>query len=375
VTVRVGVNLTWIAPGRVGGSEEYLVRQLLGLPSEGFGVELFGTARLAAAHPALAAKYPIEISPISQDNRALRIAMEHTWLASRTRRCDVVHHGGGTAPMIGRRPIVLTVHDLQYLTYPDYFSEGRRRYLDLMVKRSVRRAGVVATPSSFVRATVLEAFDVDPSRVVVVPHGIPDVVRPSDDEILVARRRHRIADRPYLLYPAITHPHKRHDVLVRMLEHLPDVDLVLLGGRGRGEGALEEALAVSPVRDRVVRPGRVPDAERDALLAGAEALVFPSEYEGFGAPLVEAMALGVPVVGFAHPAICEVVGDAGVLVDVGAETPGAAGVWATAVHGAIDRREELVARGHRRRSAYTLDVSGNALAGAYRLAAEIGAVR
>lgn len=375
MTVRVGVNLTWIAPGRVGGSEEYLVRQLLGLPSEGFGVELFGTAGLAAAHPALAAKYPIASSPISQDNRALRIAMEHTWLASRTRRCDVVHHGGGTAPMIGRRPIVLTVHDLQYLTYPDYFSEGRRRYLDVMVKRSVRRASVVTTPSSFVRATVLEAFTLDPSRVVVVPHGIPNLVRPSDDEILAARRRHHVADRRYVLYPAITHPHKRHDVLVGMLEQLPDIDLVLLGGRGRGEEALAAALAVSPFRDRVVRPGRVPDAERDALLAGAEALVFPSEYEGFGAPLVEAMALGIPVVGFAHPTICEVVGDAGVLVDVSAETPGAAAAWANAVREAIDRREEVVTSGHRRRSRYTLETSGDALAGAYRLAAEMGAVR
>jgi glycosyltransferase involved in cell wall biosynthesis len=117
------------------------------------------------------------------------------------------------------------------------------------------------------------------------------------------------------------------------------------------------------IGDRVIRTGRVTATDRDALLAGASALVFPSEYEGFGAPLVEAMALGVPVVCSAAPAVREVVADAAVIVDGGAEA------WAAAVADAASRRDELVARGEVRRQAFTLDASSAALAAAYRLAA------
>ena len=202
MTLRVAVNLTWIAPGRVGGSEEYLDRQLLGLPPDAFDVELFASPSFLAAHPALAARYSTKPSPNDRDSRSVRIALEHTWLARRTRHADVVHHGGGTTPLIGRRPIVLTVHDLQYLAFPHYFGPGRRRYLELMMPRSVARAAIVTTPSEFVAATVVEAFDIDAGRVVVVPHGIPDIGAPTPVDILAARRRLGLDDRPYVVYPA-----------------------------------------------------------------------------------------------------------------------------------------------------------------------------
>jgi glycosyltransferase involved in cell wall biosynthesis len=113
-----------------------------------------------------------------------------------------------------------------------------------------------------------------------------------------------------------------------------------------------------------VRAGRVPDSVRDALVVGADAVVFPSEYEGFGAPLVEAMELGTPVVCSAAPAVREVVADAAVVV------PEANGVaWAAAVTAAVSRRQQLVAAGHARRQVYTGAASGEALATAYRAAA------
>jgi glycosyltransferase involved in cell wall biosynthesis len=119
--------------------------------------------------------------------------------------------------------------------------------------------------------------------------------------------------------------------------------------------------------DRVVRTGRVSDQSRDALIAGAEALVFPSEYEGFGAPLVEAMTLGTPIVASAQPAVREVVGDAGVLVEAAGPDRGAA--WAAAVGTAIASHEQLVAAGLERRGRFTLEASGAAIAAAYRRAA------
>ena len=370
MTLRVGVNLTWIAPGRVGGSEEYLSRQLLGLPEAGgLDVSLFCTPTFSDAHPELTRRFRIVETPFDRDNRALRIALEHSWLPAQTRELDVVHHGGGTMPLIGKRPAVLTVHDLQYLEFPEYFSDSRRRYLDRMMTASVGRAAVIATPTEFVRQTVLDAFGPDPDCVVVVPHGVPTIERPVDEAIADIRSRYGVGDRDYVVYPAITHPHKGHRVLVDMIPFLPDdLALVLVGGAGPAETALLGAIAELDVADRVVRTGRVPAADRDGLVAGATALVFPSQYEGFGAPLIEAMELGVPVVGSDTPAVREVVADAAVIVDGGQSEPGAA--WGAAVADARRRRDELVRLGRERRQSFTLDVSGRALAAAYEQAVD-----
>ena len=362
----VAVNLTWMETGRVGGSEQYLTRQLSGVADDGLDLTVLADATFPAAHPELAERFETRIMPSVVPGRAGRIVAEHSWLAARTRAVDVVHHGGGTAPLIGRRPIVLTIHDLQYLAHPSYFSTARRRYLATMMPRSARRAAVVAVPSTAVRAHVIDAFALTPERVVVVPHGIPDVASPPAEARRAVRDRLRIGERPYVLYPAITHPHKRHTLLVDMLDHVDDdVALVLIGGEGHAERAVRAAIAASPQRARVVRPGRVSDHERDALISDATALAFPSEFEGFGAPLVEAMALGTPVLCSDAPAVTEVVGDAGQVV---AEASGAA--WAAGLAELERRRGDLVAAGRRRRGAFTIERSGRAIAAAYRQAAQ-----
>lgn len=367
--IDVAVNLLWAVPGRVGGSEQYLARQLVGLADldvDDVRVTMHCTAPFAEAHPELTDRFETAIAPFSRDARPLRIGLEHTWLAARTRSADLVHHGGGTAPTWGRRPQVVTVHDLQYRRFPHYFSRARRTYLDRIMPRSVRRASIVTTPTAYVRSTVVDAFDIAPDRVRVVPHGVPDQPIPAAERIAAARAELGLGDRPFVVYPAITHPHKGHRVLVDLLDHLDrrdELGVVLLGGEGAAEPALRTVIRASAHTDRVFRPGRVSATTKDALLAGAEALVFPSEYEGFGAPLVEAMALGTPVVASAADAVAEVVGDAAVVV---AEPTGSA--WAAGVVEAMRRRSELVALGRRRRDDFTIEASGRALAEAYRAA-------
>ena len=176
--VRVLVNLLWCRPGRVGGSEEYLVRQLLGLTEVAPGVELrvAAPAGFAAAHPDLAERVDLVRPPALVDRRVGRpgrLAAEALWLPRRAGDVDVVHHGGGTIPPGGpSRPVVLTVHDLQYRDLPQYFSTVRRRYLERQMPRSVARADVVAVPSAFVADTVVDAFGIERDRIVVVPHGV-----------------------------------------------------------------------------------------------------------------------------------------------------------------------------------------------------------
>jgi alpha-1,3-rhamnosyl/mannosyltransferase len=222
---------------------------------------------------------------------------------------------------------------------------------------------------------VIDAFGIDASRVVVVPHGVRSTpidngvrvggaAAPGAEQIEAVRRRYVLGDGPYVVYPAITHPHKNHQLLLDVMSrHWTDhaLRLVLVGGAGAVEGDVARTIAERGLTDRVIRPGRVPGGDRDALIAGATALVFPSTYEGFGAPLIEAMAFGTPVVCGDHPALREVAGSAAIVL------PADADAWSAALDEVDRRRAELVAAGHDRVSQYTLAASGVALVGAYHL--------
>jgi glycosyltransferase involved in cell wall biosynthesis len=363
----VAVNLLWCVPGQVGGSEQYLVRQLLGLASSHaqFAPHLYCLTSFAAAHEALRRLYPMTSPSISGERRAERILTEHRWLARRTRDARLVHHGGGTAPLGGRRPFVLTIHDLQYLTYPGYFTPTKRRYLDAAVPRSIARAAVVTVPSDYVRTRVVDAFGADPDRVVVVPHGVEASLGAHAPPAEELRRFYGLGDGRVLVFPAITHPHKGHRFLLRtMAQHWPDPDLrlVLLGGPGAVEAEVVADIERLGLTGRVVRAGRVPDAHRDGLIALADAMVFPSEYEGFGAPVVEAMALGTPVICADLTALPEVVGDAGLVL------PLDDAAWADALDVVAARGDTMRAAGRQRAERYTAECSGRALARAYEMA-------
>jgi glycosyltransferase involved in cell wall biosynthesis len=369
--IRVAVNLLWCVPGDVGGSEQYLVRQLLGLASQPspFEPTLYCLPSFAGVHPELAALYPMVPATISGTSRPRRVLTEHTWLRRRTRAADVVHHGGGTTPTVGRRPIVLTIHDLQYLTHPEYLRPTKRRYLERTIPRSVARAAVVAVPTEYVRRTVVGAYGTDPERVVVVPHGVESSLGADAPTALDLRRHYGLGSGPMIVYPAITHPHKNHRFLLELMARHwsdPELRLVLLGGRGAAEAEVQADIARLGLEPRVVRPGRVPDAHRDGLVAAADALVFPSEYEGFGAPAAEAMALGTPVICSDQPALEEVVGDAGLVLPLELDA------WADALDVVAARSGEMRSAGRRRALAFTTERSGAALAGAYDLASRIG---
>ena len=380
---RLGVNLLWLRPGVVGGSEEYLVRQLLGLAELGEPVDvtLFGLPSLRTAHPDLAAAFDIVEAPVSGASRPLRVAAEATWLAAqvRRRRLGLVHHGGGTVPArTGGAPVVLTVHDLQVLRFPEFFSPFKRAYLRASLPRAVRRAAVVCVPSAFVAGTVAEAYGVPAERLVVVPHGLPDAAPgwgaapapaaapwPGSAATPEAelRRRYALPER-FVVYPAITHPHKDHVTLLRALARVSDLGAVLLGGAGRAEGDVVAEISRLGLGARVVRPGRIPDADRDGCYAAALALAFPSRYEGFGAPVLEAMALGCPVLAADATALPEVVGGAGVLLPAGDLD-----AWAAALRRMVDdpaERAALAAAGRRRAAGYTAAHSARALVSAYR---------
>jgi glycosyltransferase involved in cell wall biosynthesis len=356
---RIAVNLLWIVPGQVGGSEEYLVRQLRGLadvdPSA--ALTLYVQPAFAVAHAELVERFPTVVSPSFGDSRARRIAAESSWLHSATASAALTHHGGGAAPMRTHRPYVLTLHDLQYRTFPQYFSATKRAWFDAVLPRSVRRAAVVAVPTTYVRTTVVDTWDVDPELVRVVPHGFdpPPSDRATPEPEL--RARFQLGEGPVVVYPAVTHPHKQHRLLVDLMERSwrdPSLRMVFIGGVG-----LAEDDTVSD-DDRIRRLGRVTDADRDGLLRMAEAMVFPSSYEGFGAPLVEAMALGCPVICSDATCIPEVVGDAAVVRPLDHDA------WVDVLDVVAADRAGLIARGLQRAAQFSAHRSAVALAECYQ---------
>lgn len=239
-------------------------------------------------------------------------------------RFDVLFAPNFVPPPTRARRVVLTVHDLAFRILPETAPQATRAWL-ARLDRALRRASRVLVPSEATRRDLLEHSPVPEEVVRVVPEGVDRAVfhPASPQEVTAARRRFGV-DGPYLLYLGGIEPRKNLPTLVRAFARLPrdlDVRLVVAGSwvawNPEGVRGLEEALAGLPAeaRARVVRTGYVADPDRRALLTGAEAFVFPSRYEGFGLPVLEAMACGTPVVTSNLSALPEVAGEAALLVD------------------------------------------------------------
>ncbi|MDH4143759.1 MAG: glycosyltransferase family 4 protein [Acidimicrobiia bacterium] len=369
----VGVNLLWLVPGVVGGSEEYIgssLRALAEHPPADLAVRLFALDAFRDAHADLVEAFPTSTLALRGRLKSARVAAESTWLAGAARRArvEVMHHAGGVVPFGSPRPSVVTIHDIQPLDLPENFSTLKRRYLGAMLPRAARQAEIVAVSSRFVAGTVVERFGLDPARVRVVPPCLTPRAEGAAPADVAARRG---ISRPYVVYPGITYPHKNHRVLIDALARFrsPRLELVLAGGEGSEEGALAEAIDGAGLRDRVHRVGRIPRAELDALIGASSGLVMPSRYEGFGMPVLEAMAVGVPVVVADRASLPEVGGDAVLRLD-----PDDVGAWASALAELATGRGPAVraarsGKGRSRAASYDPERTAKALAAAYRAAA------
>jgi alpha-1,3-rhamnosyl/mannosyltransferase len=378
---KVAINLLWMVPGVVGGSETYMTRLLSGLSERDAGLDytLFALPQFADAHPELASSFRVEYAPLTGQMKSFRVAGENSWLAYQCRRSKIalVHHSGGTMPLIRITRSVLTIHDLQYLYFPEYFTRTKLSFLRAMVPRSAENARLVLVPSEFSRRTVIERLSIDPSIVIVVPHGIAP--RETSNLPTDIRDRYDLPG-PFFLYPAATYPHKNHltllEAFVQVLAAHPDATLVFTGAKAWKEWVVAREMAdriTSEIRklglsSDVRQLGYVPAADLEALYREATALTFPSHFEGFGAPALEAMARGCPVIAANATALPEVVSDCGVLV-----SPDNADEWAQAMILMIE--DEAMAAsyakaGVERAKLFNWDVSAGILEDAYRHALE-----
>lgn len=371
---RIGLNLLWLVPGVVGGSEEYTTRLLHALAerrADDLELIVFANSHVAEAYPEMGEWFEVVVAPVSGRSKPARVGAETSWLGwqARRRRVELVHHLGGILPAWRPTPVVLTIHDLQPLAMPEFFSPAKRHFSHAVIPRSVRAAGTIVTLTEFTRRDLVARLGVDPGRVVVVSPGFdppPLLGVHADDEV---RARYRLGDAPFFLFPAITYPHKNHALLLEAFARLrrrhPEARLVLTGGAAQCEHDVRAAIVHLGIEDAVRRTGRIPAADLDALYRSAAALTFPSLYEGFGLPVLEAMARDCPVIAAAATALPEVVADAGLLV-----APDDPDEWSEAMAQVLEDRsltDRLVAAGRERAHAFDWSETAAVLEDVYRL--------
>jgi glycosyltransferase involved in cell wall biosynthesis len=365
--MRVAVDASAV-PARLTGAGVYVARLLAALAARGeVRLEVFcapGSATSLAApgvgmHPVAAARA----------GRPARIAWTQLLAgrAARSARADLLHGVHYELPLAARPPQVVTVHDLTLLTNPEWHEPGKVRYFGWALRRAVRVARRVLCVSATTARDLAELLEVPPERIDVTRLGT-DLHPAAQAEVAAVARRLGL-DGPYLLGLGTVEPRKDLPTLVRafaaLAGELPH-RLVLAGLAGWGQGALAEAVASSGVADRILLCGYLPEADKAALLTGAEVFAYPSRYEGFGLPVLEAMACGTPVVTTTGGSLPEVAGDAALLVEPGDPDALAAALAKLATDPAA--RQAAAARGQARAATFTWDRCATETTAAYHRA-------
>jgi glycosyltransferase involved in cell wall biosynthesis len=314
--MRVGVDTSPLVQTRAGTARH--VRGLLGALRGRPGLEL-------------------ELLAFGGPGRAASVSRDTVWyplgLGRRARSLDVLHCTTFRGPVRADVPTVLTVHDLAILRAPEVFPRWHRLYGRVGLRRVLRAASAIVAVSEFSRDETIELVGVPPERIRVIAHGVDPVFSPDGPH----------AEGEYVLAVATLEPRKN---LRRVVEaaRVAGVELRVVGAHGWGDVEVEGWV------------GEIPDAELAALYRGAACVLYPSLYEGFGLPVLEAMACGTPVVTSAATAMEEVAGGAAVLVD-----PLDVASIAEGIGEGIRRRDELVAAGLTRAAGFTWQRTADAV--------------
>ena len=282
---------------------------------------------------------------------------------------DIIHAPAYTAPFWSTVPVVLTIHDVSYQRHPEWFPYRRDRFRRAFYRRSAHAAAHIITDSEFSAGEIKAAYGIPDSRLTVVPLAADTTFTatapPAPDDLPPGVRA------PFLLHVGDLHERRNLSLVIdavlaaRRAGTLAPPPSIVLAGVDRGVGdALSAMAAQAGAADLVVRLGAVGERQLHALYRAAIALVYPSLYEGFGLPVLEAMASGTPVIASRAASMPEVLGDAGLLLD-----PHDRGAWTEAIVRVVTddgERLRMAAAGRRRAATFTWARTARATHDVYR---------
>ena len=361
--MRVAIDTSFLARAP-SGTRTYLEQLLRHLPDVAPDIE------------------PIRIAPPSPiDGRLSRARWELHGVARAAAAVgpDLLHIPTFSAPMRSGVPLVVTVHDVIPLVLPEYRRSWAMRAHLTVIRRTVRRSSAVVTPSRHAAGDAIRVLGIDPARVHVTPGAVDEAMTPADDPRDLAPTLARLGIRGRYVFNIGGLDVRKG--IPSLLEAFASVraaldeplQLVIAGAAHTGNVQVYPPIEPHIVRlglgDHVVLPGRVTEAEKLALYQGAALYVTPSSYEGFGLTALEAMACGVPVIAANRTSLPEVVGDAGILVDLDL------GALAAAMTSVLTRRDlgaELRRRGLARSAQFSWRETARVTADVYRMVAATG---
>ncbi len=311
---------------RRAGIHQYIAQVLRHLPpNEGMDYTIF-----SQHHPDFMERpdFAPRTSRWPTERRIVRILWEQVAWPYLARKTDLLHSMAFVTPILTRRPTIVTVYDLSFIHFPDRFPRLQRQYLTTMNRRSCRRARHIITISESGRQDVHNFFGVPLERISVVYPGVDAMYRPLPKEDVAAFRQAKGLPKYFLLHVGTLQPRKNIPTLLKSFARIQkdaacpphdsmqgaeqdtDLHLVLAGGNGWMFDEIFHLVEQLGIEKRVHFTGYVPDDELSLWYNTATAFVFPSVYEGFGMPVVEAMACGTPVIASNASSIPEAAGTA-----------------------------------------------------------------
>ncbi len=311
--LRIGVNALYLIPGGVGGTEIYLRSLLAALAEIDRENEYVVFTNRETGGDLLPAgpNFTTAPQPFRASLRPARILWEQTVLPAAVwrRRLDVLFNPGFTAPVLCSCPCVTVFHDLQHKRHPEYFRWFDLPFWRALLYASATRSAAVIAVSEATRADLKRYYRLPDQRIRVIPHGVDARMFELD----------RGCVEPFLLCVATLHPHKNLTRLIEAFALLrserPEFSLVLAGLRGFHAAAVEEQIAALGLGDAVRVTGWIARQELYGLFARAAAFVYPSTFEGFGMPVLEALAAGLPTACSAIEPLASIAGDAALYFD------------------------------------------------------------